>query len=394
MDTTMIFSVETRIDPSRVVSDRDRHDRNADNPLRREAVQYHAYPSSCSPAAAHRGQGSVLHCSIATPTDQSASPCGVRSPRDAETVSLRTSRTQPRSSSRSGTNSPLSPWHVVPTPGAYGRGEPPKPSRVRQEQRSRSVEDIVSGLSERDQIRMVNLLAQKTSYTLLREDERAAAEELYTQAQEDLRNMKNYKDQIASGSAEKDRTLRILNQELAQSQEIAADTVSERDRRIHGMAQAQASMSGQISLLSQQLRGSEEECHSQREEVVYHRFEQQSLETRLAESKRSVQIWERTQRDVSESLRTSLVEVEKRAEERENALREGAPMECDDDQSRLQLQAADQEVRRLQAQVQSIADRSREEQEAAIQKAEDEQQAQRKEFELSTQKLKDDRDEL
>ena len=116
---------------------------------------------------------------------------------------------------------------------------------------------------------MVNLLAQKTSYTLLREDERAAAEELSTQAQEDLRNMKNYKGQIASGSAEKDRTLRILNQELAQSQEIAADTVSERDRRIHGMAQAQASMSGQIALLSQQLRGSEEECLSQREEVVF-----------------------------------------------------------------------------------------------------------------------------
>ena len=229
---------------------------------------------------------------------------------------------------------------------------------------------------------MVNLLAQKTNHILLREDERAQAEELYTQAQEDLRNMQNYKDQIVNSAAEKDYTLRALSQELAQSQETAAHTVSERDRRIQGMAQAQASMSGQITLLNQQLRSSEEESHAQREEVVYHRFEQQALETRLAESQKSVQIWEHTHMEVSESLRSSLVEVERRAEERESALREGAPMECDDDLSRLQLQATDQEVRRLQAQVQSIADRSRDEQEAAAKKAEDEQQAQRKQFEL------------
>ena len=66
--------------------------------------------------------------------------------------------------------------------------------------------------------------------------------------------MKNYKDQIVSSYAEKDHTLRALSQELAHSQETAAHTVSERDRRIQGMAQAQASMSGQIALLSQQLR--------------------------------------------------------------------------------------------------------------------------------------------
>ena len=141
------------------------------------------------------------------------------------------------------------------------------------------------------------------------------------------------------------------------------------------MAQAQASMSGQITSLNQRLRHSEEECYTHREEVVFHAFEQQALATRLAERERSVQIWERNQHEVSESLRSSLEEVERRTEERETAILQGAPMECDDDNPRRQLQAADQEVRRLQSQVELITDRSREEQEAATRKAEEEQQA-------------------
>ena len=89
-------------------------------------------------------------------------------------------------------------------------------------------------LSDRDRQRMINILAKKANYTLLRDEEKIKAEGLYTQAQKDLRELTEYKDRIVASSAEKDRSIQEnvrTRQEPGRSNEEPRVRVNEDQQR-------------------------------------------------------------------------------------------------------------------------------------------------------------------